>query len=464
MDPQKTEIAGQISAETGAGDRTEPQGWWTTGRRKLLSTGLLAIAGILAAVISVWAVQSGGGPAFTAGITVAKIVNRVETDRPGRSGSMTEQFLPAVIGQGLLPGDGVRTYVNSEARVDIKIQGHTRVSRTRPNTIWRLGQFSLEEGTIIELDEGKIFLFDDAAGPAGQPLKIVTPAGTASPRGTWMSFSYDPISEVAELQCFRGSCLLENEFGSQLVRDEQKSSITRLAPPVAPVEMEPEETQEFLELPEALTGEVIIPAIKPIPETTVDVTPISAASVQNQGGDGTGSSGSPRDLNQTNNPTLEPKATVVAQPTPEPTRVSEPTATPRPTPEPTIQKTPDPTPKATLKPTVPPTLTPTPKPVDILLPPVNASQLPHVFVGSATIDSVVAPDGTEVSVWIEGYSEPLASALVFAGDFTVIVPQYGAESFGGRMLLFRLDGLTAMPEAVWSSGAADLLSLKAEIY
>ena len=56
-----------------------------------------------------------------------------------------------------------------------------------------------------------------------------------------MSISYDPEFETAELHYFRGFCLLENDFGSQLVQDEQKSSITRAPPLLAPVEMEPEE-------------------------------------------------------------------------------------------------------------------------------------------------------------------------------------------------------------------------------
>lgn len=219
-----------------------------------------------------------------------------------------------------------------------------------------------------------------------------------------------------------------------------------LAAAAGPGREKPNEPQEFKELPEAKTGEWAIPVIEPDSKSTVDVTSISASS--------------PVDSALTVSSTLEPKATIAAQPMREPTRVSELTVTPRLTPEPTIQKTVEPTP--TFTPTVLPTLTPTPKPVSTLYPLLDARTLPHVVVGSAIIDSVAAPDGTVVSVWMEEYSEPLESGLVYDDAFTVVVPQYGTASFNGRIVQFKLDGLGATPERVWASGGADILGLKAE--
>ena len=74
-------------------------------------------------------------------------------------------FASAQIGQHLLPGDVVKTFLESEARVDIWVREFLRITRTTPDTIWRLGQFSLDQDTIIELDHGKIFLFDDGFQP-----------------------------------------------------------------------------------------------------------------------------------------------------------------------------------------------------------------------------------------------------------------------------------------------------------
>ena len=166
---------------------------------------MAAGAAVVVAVVAIVVVYAGGSPPIPAQITVQEVINQVETDRPRGIIPVAESYLPAVVGQELLPGDGLMTYADSEARVDITIADYTRVSRTKPNTVWRLGQFSLQEETIIELDQGRIFLFDDVADPTGRPFKVVTPAGTASPRGTWMSFTYDPVEQVAELQCFRGT-------------------------------------------------------------------------------------------------------------------------------------------------------------------------------------------------------------------------------------------------------------------
>ena len=84
-------------------------------------------------------------------ITVVELVNRVETGRTEDAGAELD-FLPAEIGQELFPGAGVKTFPNSEARVDIRVQDLLRIIRTTPNTVWRLGQFAVERETIIELE------------------------------------------------------------------------------------------------------------------------------------------------------------------------------------------------------------------------------------------------------------------------------------------------------------------------
>jgi hypothetical protein len=192
-------------------------------------------------------------------ITVKEVVNQVKVDQPRGVATTAANFLPVTIGQELLPGDGLQTFDGSEARVDISVGGFVRVSRTKPNTVWRLGEFTVDGETVIELDQGTIFLFDDSEGPSSQPLKMITPAGTASPKGTWMSLSYDPVLQVTELQCFRDSCLLENDLGSELLFDEQKTTLTMQSPPRKAIVMSKTETQVFVALPEAVSGEVAIP-------------------------------------------------------------------------------------------------------------------------------------------------------------------------------------------------------------
>ncbi|MCI0846692.1 MAG: FecR domain-containing protein, partial [Chloroflexi bacterium] len=155
----------------------------------------------------------GGQRAEAAQIIVKEIVNDVETYRPGSLTTPETSFNQAYLGQSLLTGDRVKTNRNSEARVDITIREFTRIIRTTPNTLWRIGSFSAEEGAVIELNQGKVFLFDAGEGQAGWHTDVVTPAGRASPRGTWFSVSHDPDTGITEVQCFRGSCELANKNG-----------------------------------------------------------------------------------------------------------------------------------------------------------------------------------------------------------------------------------------------------------
>ena len=139
----------------------------------------------------------------------------------------------------MFPGDGLQTFDGSQATVDISVGEFVRVSRTKPVTVWRLGQFSVDDETIIELDQGTIFLFYDSEGPSPKPLK------------------------VTGLQCFRGSCLLENNLGLELLFDEQKTATTMQSPPRKSIVMSKTETQVFVALPEAVSGEVAIPTPEP---------------------------------------------------------------------------------------------------------------------------------------------------------------------------------------------------------
>lgn len=189
-------------------------------------------------------------------ITVEEIVNQVESDRP-RGAGQGSGFSPAVIGQALIPGDRIKTFPDSEARIDVTLGPLTRITWTTPNTTWRLGQFGLNNGAIIELTQGKVFLVSEAIDKPSFPVKVVTPSGTASPRGTWMSVSYDPEVGVTEVQCLHGECVLQNRAGLQLLTIGEKSIITAQRSPTSPGLMNQDDILEFLQLPEAQTNEVV---------------------------------------------------------------------------------------------------------------------------------------------------------------------------------------------------------------
>jgi hypothetical protein len=142
-------------------------------------------------------------------------------------------------------------------------------------------------------------------------------------------------------------------------------------------------------------------------------------------------------------PTLVP--TSVPTPTPEPT----PTATPAPT------ATPVPTPVPTATPVPVPTATPAPTP----LPEQDNTELPHVFVGRLTIDDAPAPDGTRVSIWLPEFDAPIGTGVSSGGDYSVLANQHGLRSFGGRSLIFLIEGQDSGQTAIWEKGGATILDL-----
>lgn len=175
----------------------------------------LAVAALFLGAVSVDSSSNAGPiPYDRPTITLEEIVNSVEVRLTESTGNGSANLIPAEIGFRLFPGDGIITHVRSEAKAEIVVQNTTRYMRTTPNTFWRVGDYGKgDEGTVIELDGGTVYIFDEETPEGRPPLKIITPAGTATARGTWMSVHYDPEKGTAKLQCFRGSCELENEHG-----------------------------------------------------------------------------------------------------------------------------------------------------------------------------------------------------------------------------------------------------------
>ncbi len=178
--------------------------------------------------------QSKLQPAGEATVTVREIVNRVEFNSLRSQSVNPNIFVDLSLGQLLQTGNLVKTHKNSSARVDISIDRFTRISRTIPETIWQLGNFTSDGEAIIELHEGKIFVFDEDNGKENWPLHIITPAGTASARGTWMAVEFDPVTGITQVECLRGICELENEFGYQVFTNEHVVIATAESVPTDP--------------------------------------------------------------------------------------------------------------------------------------------------------------------------------------------------------------------------------------
>ena len=149
---------------------------------------------------------------------------------------------------------------------------------------------------------------------------------------------------------------------------------------------------------------------------------------------------------------IPPTSTPTATPAPTATATATPTPAPAPTATPQ-QPTPTPLPTTTPQPTATPVAIPDP------LPERDNSEPPHVFVGGVTIDGAPAPDGTEVSVWLKQFASPLATATSVDGDYSVLASQFGIESFGGRRVIFKINGEDSGESAIWEKGGATILEV-----
>ena len=85
--------------------------------------------------------------------------------------------------------------------------------------------------------------------------------------------------------------------------------------------------------------------------------------------------------------------------------------------------------------------------------------MPHVFVGKVTVGGVTATDNTEVSVWLAEFDAPIGTGVTSGGNYTVLANQHGTESFVGRFLIFKINGLKSAETAVWQKGGATILDL-----
>ncbi|MDP6494953.1 MAG: Ig-like domain-containing protein, partial [Dehalococcoidia bacterium] len=94
----------------------------------------------------------------------------------------------------------------------------------------------------------------------------------------------------------------------------------------------------------------------------------------------------------------------------------------------------------------------------VALPPMDNQAMPHIFVGSATIGGLAAPDGTRVSVWVLDYNAPVGTGTVSGGQYSVKTFKYGG-AFAGKTLIFKIADKDTGTTATWESGMATVLDL-----
>ena len=84
---------------------------------------------------------------------------------------------------------------------------------------------------------------------------------------------------------------------------------------------------------------------------------------------------------------------------------------------------------------------------------------PNVFLGTATINGQVVPDGTNITACID--YEPVASTTTSDGTFLLTVEQK-IPTLNGKTITFSVGGLDTEETGVWTQGDAVLIDLSAE--
>ena len=87
-------------------------------------------------------------------------------------------------------------------------------------------------------------------------------------------------------------------------------------------------------------------------------------------------------------------------------------------------------------------------------------QFPHIFVGAVTLDGAAAPDGTEVSAWVEGVTDAAGTATTSGGSYNIVADP-GEDSWAGLTVTFLVAGGAAAESATFEHGGADELDLTA---
>ena len=83
--------------------------------------------------------------------------------------------------------------------------------------------------------------------------------------------------------------------------------------------------------------------------------------------------------------------------------------------------------------------------------------IPHVFLGTASLDGAIAVDGTAITAWVDG--QQVAATNIAGGSYQLVIG--GAAGFAGETVVFRVGSANAAETADWTMGGADVLNLTA---
>jgi len=105
--------------------------------------------------------------------------------------------------------------------------------------------------------------------------------------------------------------------------------------------------------------------------------------------------------------------------------------------------------------------TPTPTPL-ATLPPADGTVPPCRFHGTVVLNGANVPDGTVVTVIIEGYGYPAGTTTVGGSStYSIMIPKATGVSYEGKAVTFRVGSATAIQTSAWTMGGNVQVNLTA---
>lgn len=174
----------------------------------------------------------------------------------------------ASVGQQIAAGGGVKTGLNSRARLDINDGTIVRVAPETQFTLETLSPDLENPSTLFLLEAGKVFIqVTKELGTGGFELK--TPSGVAAVRGSLMAVEYYPDNGHLIATCLEGACRLTSNSGNfaDLTAGQQAGIRGFNAEPNEPIAIDVTRLNEWLqEFPEAASAaNTITPGPPPTP-------------------------------------------------------------------------------------------------------------------------------------------------------------------------------------------------------
>src|ERR1051326_5494113 len=148
--------------------------------------------------------------------TLSELVNDVTA-----RASATGELGPAAEGQVIGQGGVARTGADSKVRLDLTEGTILRLASQSEFTVTELNEAVAQPLTRLSLATGQLWVI-----LSGGELKVETPVGTATVRGSYLGVNFNPQQNRLTATCLEGHCEVSNPSGTTSLTDDQAAEVT----------------------------------------------------------------------------------------------------------------------------------------------------------------------------------------------------------------------------------------------